>query len=106
VQGGQLKVDLVPAQVYRLTHPQTMPIRQHDHAGISVAITVALGRIAIASARVRSSGRKLTETFDHALPQFRTGRQFEDTGQANGAQQSGYPNYQSETEPEFRKIRK
>jgi hypothetical protein len=32
--------------------------------------------------------------------------QFDDTRKANGAQQSGYPNYQSATEPEFRKIRK
>ena len=39
------KVDLVPAQVYQLTHPQAVAIGQQDHGRVPMAVTVTLGCI-------------------------------------------------------------
>ena len=43
VQRGAVEVDLIPAQVHQLAHPQAMAIGDQDHGGIAVAPAVALG---------------------------------------------------------------
>jgi hypothetical protein len=45
MQRGAGKIDLVPAEVHQLGHPQTVPPRHKDHCAVAVAPAVALRRL-------------------------------------------------------------
>ena len=39
-----VEINLVPAQVDKLGHPQAVPIGRQDHGGVAVTVAIALGR--------------------------------------------------------------
>ena len=44
VQGRGFEVDLIPPQVHDFGRSQAMPVGHQDHAGVAVAVAIALGR--------------------------------------------------------------
>ena len=68
VQGGRSEVHLLPAEIDKLRHPQTVSEGHEDHGRVPVAVTIAGDRLDQTSASVRCS---LEPPFDKpAYPMF------------------------------------
>jgi hypothetical protein len=45
VQRGRSEVDLLPAEIDQLRHPEAVPVGHKNHRGVPLAVAVAFGRL-------------------------------------------------------------